>query len=110
MVVKPCIPTPVFRPAPSQSAPEQPPQPDDRFDQGSELGNLSKYGVGGLVGVGITLPAIYAGVVGGALLGSAFGAGLALDQVHIGVNPVCRAAASINRSSARVASARAMPR
>ncbi|MCA9793235.1 MAG: hypothetical protein KC910_15605 [Candidatus Eremiobacteraeota bacterium] len=76
MVVKPCISTPVFRPAPSQSAPEQPPQPDDRFDQGSELGNLSKYGVGGLVGVGITLPAIYAGVVGGALLGSAFGAGL----------------------------------
>lgn len=62
----------------ARSAASEAAQPQDKVqtDGGTEIGNGVKFALGGVSGLALTIPAMYAGVVGGAVVGSLFGAGL----------------------------------
>lgn len=48
----------------------------DEPKTGSEFGNIVKFGLGGAGALAMVIPAAYAGVLGGAVVGSLFGAGI----------------------------------
>jgi hypothetical protein len=59
----------------SNSNPEQLSQPVDSMET-SEFGEGVRHLTGGVAGVGLSLAGVYAGVLGGAVVGSLFGAGM----------------------------------
>ncbi|MBI3927945.1 MAG: hypothetical protein HY319_20555 [Armatimonadetes bacterium] len=61
--------------APKAAEPQDKVVKSDEDDGGSDIGNGVKFALGGAGGLLLTIPAMYAGVLGGAVVGSLFGVG-----------------------------------